>query len=329
MDTAQAIMPDVAETVPGNATSPRQTRRTARVIVNEQAGAVLEAGRAAFETRIVEAFAQQNIAADVACVPARELDRTISQAAKQDIDLIVIAGGDGTVSRALPHLLDFKGEVAVLPLGTLNLLGRDLGLTGEVMHDIARIAAGETREVDVALLNGAPFHSNSGLGFFGMMARERENARKRFPFSRSLGFAWAATRTVLFSPTIEVEIDIDGERRTLQTDAVLVTNNRFDGAPWRRERLDEGLLEVHLLEASGLASRIRAAFAMARGDWRSLPSLTTYAATAVTLRRKRKRVSTVATDGEIRRLSNPLSYTVLSRALRMPAGQREVKATDT
>jgi diacylglycerol kinase family enzyme len=206
----------------------------------------------------------------------------------------------------------------VLPLGTLNLLARDLGMSTDLQANLAFIATQNSRPIDLGEVNGRLFHSNAGLGFFAMMAREREVARRRFPFSKAMGFAFAALRTTLFSKTITVELEVAGQSVTMATDAVLVTNNRFAGTPWRRASMDEGLLEVHTLQAPGLLARLRAAIAVARGTWRDLPSLTSFTAPNVTLTRRGRTRAIVAIDGEIHRLANPLRFTVRQAALPLP-----------
>ncbi len=150
-----------------------------------------------------------------------------------------------------------------------------------------------------------------------MMARERENARKLIPSSIKLGYALATLRTLWRSRPLTVLVEAEGEKRVLHADAVLVTNNRFDGTPWLRERLDAGVLEIHLLQARGLSGRFRAILAMARGTWRELPHLQSLTATQVTIRLRRRRRRSVAVDGEVRRMSGELDFAIRPAALEL------------
>jgi diacylglycerol kinase (ATP) len=52
----------------------------------------------------------------------------------KDVDLIVIGGGDGTISKALPELLKLKKPFAVLPLGTANDFARTIGLPADPLQ---------------------------------------------------------------------------------------------------------------------------------------------------------------------------------------------------
>ncbi len=307
------------------ATSPSDSRQAAMrhiVVVNARAGTVLEAGAEAFQARIIAAFEAHGCAAEVKLVHPRELDDALALAIGEDDAIPVIAGGDGTINGVLPILLKAGKPVGVLPLGTVNVLGRDLGLHGTLEHQIEALCKGSPVTMDVGALNERLFHSLSGMGFFSLMAREREQARRRFPFSRAIAFAFAATRSILFTRAITVDIRIGGERQVVQADAVLVTINRFDGAEWRRDRLDGGVFEVHVLKAGGLLSRCKAALSIVSGGWRRSANLTSFTGDSVTLTRRDKRRGHITFDGEVERKAGPLTYKLLPKAIQLIAARK-------
>lgn len=291
------------------------------VIVNARAGTVLEAGRDAFAARIVAAFAASGCAAEVRLVHPRELDDALSLAIENHDSIPVIAGGDGTLNGVLPVLLQASRPVGVLPLGTVNVLGRDLGLTGSIEEQIAALCQGEPVALDIGSVNDRLFHSLSGMGFFSLMAREREHARRRFPFSRALAFAVAATRSILFTQAVTVDIRIGGERSVVEADAVLVTVNGFEGAEWRRPRLDGGVFEVHILKAGGIYSRCKAALSIVSGSWRTSDHLSSFTGDEVTLNRRDQRRGHVTFDGEVERKAGPLRYSLSPGAIRLIAAR--------
>ncbi|KRE24130.1 hypothetical protein ASE66_02385 [Bosea sp. Root483D1] len=295
--------------------------RCFRVIANARAGAVLEAGADQFARRIAAGFEAAGCRAEVELVPPRQLQERLRAAVADETVTPVIAGGDGSINGALPVLVGCERPVGVLPLGTVNVLGRDLGLTGTVEQQIAAICEGEPIAMDLGSINGRLFHSISGMGFFSLMARQREYARRRFPFSRLAAFLFAATRSILFTRPIRVEMEIGGERRQVEADAVLVTVNRFDGAEWRRKRLDGGEFEIHILDTGGPLSRAKAAFSMLTGGWRNSQHLVSLTGTAVTLTRRDKRRGHVTFDGEVERRTGPLVYRLLPDALQVIAAR--------
>lgn len=297
------------------------TPRCFRVVANARAGAVLEAGADSFAQRIAAAFEAAGCRAEVELVPPRQLRGHLRVAIADEAMIPVVAGGDGSINGALPVLADCKRPVGVLPLGTVNVLGRDLGLTGTLEEQISALCQGEPVSMDLGSVNGRLFHSISGMGFFSLMARQREYARRRFPFSRLVAFLFAATRSILFTRSIRIEMEIAGERRLVEADAVLVTVNRFDDAEWRRSRLDGGEFEVHILDTGGLLSRTKAAFSMLTGDWRKSQHLISLTGTSVTITRRDKRRGHVTFDGEVERSGSPFVYRLVPGALRVIAAR--------
>ncbi len=312
-------MPDLSE--PSVEPEARAQLRCFRVIANARAGTVLEAGADNFSHRLKEAFAAAGCRAEIELLPPRQLQERLRTAIEDENIIPVIAGGDGTVNGALPVLLGCTRPVGILPLGTVNVLGRDLGLLGTIEERVAALCRGEPVAMDLGSINGRPFHSISGMGFFSLMAREREHARRRFPFSRTIAFAFAATRSILFTRPIRVAMEIGGEQRQVEADAVLVTVNQFDGAEWRRNRLDGGQLEVHILDTGGLLSRAKAALSMLTGSWRTSRNLVSLTAEAVTLTRRDKRRGHVTFDGEVERRAGSLEYRLLPAALQAIAAR--------
>lgn len=295
--------------------------RCFRVVGNVRAGTVLEAGAEPFAARIEAAFAAAGCGAQVELLHPRELRARLREAIGDEAAIPVIAGGDGTINAALPILVECRRPVGILPLGTVNVLGRDLGLSGPLEQQIAAICHGEAVAMDLGKLDGRLFHSISGMGFFSLMARQREYARRRFPFSRAAAFAFAAARSILFTRPICVEMEIGGEQRQVEADAVLVTVNAFDGAEWRRRRLDGGEFEVHILDTGGLLSRAKAALSMLTGSWRTSKNLRSFTGESVTLTRRDKRSGHVTFDGEVERRAGRLEYRLLPGALRVIAAR--------
>lgn len=291
------------------------------IIINARAGTVLEAGGEAFSQRVCAAFEANGCTAEVKLIHPRELDDALALAIEDETSVPVIAGGDGTINRVLPILLRAERPVGILPLGTVNVLGRDLGLYGVLEHQIEALCKGQPVVMDVGRVNDRLFHSISGMGFFSLMAREREHARRRFPFSRAIAFAVAATRSILFTRAITVEIKVGDEIRQVEADAVLVTINSFDGAEWRRSRLDGGVFEVHILNAGGLISRCKAALSVVTGSWRQSGHLESFTGEAVTLTRRDKRRGHITFDGEVERRAGTLAYRLLPRAIQLIAAR--------
>ena len=80
------------------------------------------------------------------------------------VDRIVVAGGDGTLAAALPALLEVERPLAVIPLGTANDFARNLGLPAGRTEQLALVAEGAVRRVDLGSVNGRPFLNAASIG---------------------------------------------------------------------------------------------------------------------------------------------------------------------
>ena len=89
---------------------------------------------------------------------------------KRKIACVVCAGGDGTVGM-VANWLDSSTPVAVLPLGTENLLARQLGFDGDVEKLSSRIVEGDTFSIDAGIANGKLFFVVASVGFDAEVVR--------------------------------------------------------------------------------------------------------------------------------------------------------------
>jgi diacylglycerol kinase family enzyme len=178
-----------------------------------------------------------------------EIDRAIGEDRA-----VVAAGGDGTANAVAQHVVG-RGVMAVLPLGTLNHFGRDLGLR-DLDHAIDVLKTGEVRRVDVGRVGDRFFLNNTGIGLYPEMVYRREQASDRT--AKWLAAAGASIRVMRDSAPVTGTIEADGDRRALLAWMVFVGNNRFGTTPGRigqRERLDESVLDLGLFLAGPRGSR--------------------------------------------------------------------------
>jgi diacylglycerol kinase family enzyme len=218
-----------------------------------------------------------------------EIDRAVGEGRA-----VVAAGGDGTANAVAQHVVG-RGIMAVLPLGTLNHFGRDLGL-GDIDHAIDVLKTGPVRRVDVGRVGDRFFLNNAGIGLYPEMVYRRDQAPDRT--AKWLAAAGASIRVMRDSAPVTGTIEADGDGRALLAWMVFVGNNRFGTTPGRigqRGRLDEGVLDVGLFLAGPRGSR-RSSVA-----WRVFRSRPWQTSRRV-VRRTARRVS-VRLEGEPRQFS--------------------------
>lgn len=92
-----------------------------------------------------------------------------AQAVRDGFSPIIAAGGDGTVGDVVNGIARVRpetdlGTIGILPLGTANDLGANLGIPLDLREAARVIAAGKTRVIDVGQVNGQYFANNSAIG---------------------------------------------------------------------------------------------------------------------------------------------------------------------
>jgi diacylglycerol kinase family enzyme len=234
--------------------------------------------------------------------------------------VVVAAGGDGTVNAVAQHVVG-KGTLGVLPGGTLNHFARDLGVE-DLETALEALAAGHTRPIDVGMLNGERyFLNNVGIGLYPEIVYHRERAEARA--GKWLAAAGAALRVLRDSAPVGGTIAADDDARTLFAWMVFVGNNRFGTTPGRigrRERLDEGILDVGLFLAGPRGAR-RSSVA-----WRVLRSRPWQTSSRV-IRHQARRVTVrihggprpISWDGEAGNAGRAMEVEIVPRALRVVA----------
>ncbi|WP_020186828.1 diacylglycerol kinase family protein [Methylopila sp. 73B] len=268
--------------------------------------------------RVRKAFAAAGKDVDVRLVPPRDLGGVLDELNAADAhDEIIVGGGDGSLSRSLRKLVSSGKTFGVLPFGTMNLLARDLGVPQQVEEAISALARSEPQMIDLGSINGRPFHSISGLGFFAQMARAREAARGLKGFGRYAGFSFAALRAFFRSGRSRYTLVIDGAPIKVDATAVLVTNNAFGDGAWRRPRLDAAELEIIVAHAGTMKERLRLGLDVVAGGWRTNPLIESFRASKVEVTKSWRRRAWVATDGELTRETMPVVYETLPKVARM------------
>ena len=122
-------------------------------------------------------------------------------------DVIVAAGGDGTVRHAAAALGSLAMPLGLIPLGTGNVLAREIGLQLDAVFVADTLVDGEERIVHGATANGEPFFLMAGAGFDGRVIGCLNQSLKR----RMARAAYApAMIRALLQPIDRLQITIDG-----------------------------------------------------------------------------------------------------------------------
>lgn len=205
-----------------------------------------------------------------------------------------IEGGDGSANAAITVALETGLPLLVLPGGTLNHLCRDLGIE-TVDEALAALAAGRAVRADVGMLEGEPFVNTASLGSYPEFVVMREQLERRI--GKLPATALAGIRAMITaSPSL---LEVDG--RPTRVWLIFIGNCRYlpDGpAPSVRARLDDGLLDIRLLDAERPYARLRLLVAILAGRAAGSPGLKSWRAERLDVRSIAGPLRT-ARDGEV------------------------------
>lgn len=300
------------------------TRRKYYLLLNPNSGTVAALG--VTEETLSATFAAHDVDATIDADPDTPFEDRIARAIASDADAIVAAGGDGTATAIATALIESDKMLAVLPLGTANLLAKDLGIPLEIEAWIQALDTMECNPIDVCEVNGTIFLHKSVIGLIPELAAAREKVRGE-GLRAKIAFVFYALRRLARARRIALEVTTpDGGTRIERVQSLAVASNAYDeglGRFFHRDKLDTGLLTLYVLRHLNLGDAIRLGLEMVAGRWKNDEALEIRSAKSVTIRSKKKRLQLMI-DGEVTSLESPLNFQIYPRALNVLApSQRE------
>ncbi|MFN4277230.1 MAG: diacylglycerol/lipid kinase family protein [Ferrovibrio sp.] len=290
------------------------------VVINAASGTARQHGAEALHDLIADSAAGAGLGAvDVQVVPPKLLPQALVQAAENS-DEIWVGGGDGTLRSAAELMQRRDGVLGVLPLGTMNLLARDLNIPLEVDAAVCALAQADIVAIDVGRVNRGIFLNKSALGLYPEMIVDRER-RRLFGLAKWPAMMKSAWRALRRHRLMEITLDYGGQTREIVSPAIVVAVGEYEFRTARlfgRPDLQSGELTVYVSHEKrwfGSAGQLARLFL---GTLDGDPALEMIKAHS--LRIGFDRVKPVASDGEVEMLPGPISYSVAPRALkvRMP-----------
>ncbi|MBR9970641.1 lipid kinase MamU [Magnetospirillum sulfuroxidans] len=250
----------------------------------------------------------------------RDLSTTLAAwARRDDVDAVIVGGGDGSFLTAILAGLGRDKPLGLLPLGTLNLLARDLGLPVDPLAAAALLARCRVAEIDLAEVNGLPFAIWASLGMHPRVVRRRDKLQAE-GLSKWRAFALAALRAFRRYPLMQVNLSVNGQTTTVTTPIVVISNNAWAETPLplppSRVSLDRGELMVHVAKTTSRLGLLWLALNALVGRWRVNRLLDIFRADEVVVTGRKSRMI-LSLDGEVTVLRAPLVFRSNPKSLRI------------
>lgn len=236
------------------------------------------------------------------------------QAVKDGAELVVACGGDGTVSSCAEGLAGSGVPMAVLAVGTGNLIAANLGIPTDLRSALEAMTRGTDRPIDVGRYGGGLVVGMAGIGLDAAMVADAPAWLKRH-----LGWSAYAVSILrhLGDRGIGVTLELDGVRHARRRVRTLVIGNfgtlRGGIKLLPDARVDDGLLDVVLLAPRGFLGWLPVAARLAARRGESTGAVERFQARHIVVRTRRPVHREV--DGEMLRRSRVLDVTVDPGAL--------------
>jgi YegS/Rv2252/BmrU family lipid kinase len=178
---------------------------------------------AAAKKQIVESGHELVVAKKV--TNPKQLTVLLQEMVAQKPDVLVVGGGDGTVSAAAGHLASSDTALALLPLGTTNNFARTAGLPLELDEAITVALEGQKAKFDIAKIGDKYFVNVASLGLSAKIASAVDDTHKKY-FGR-LAYALTGIRQLLTHHPVRCSIEAGGKTHEFTTNQLIVANGKY------------------------------------------------------------------------------------------------------
>ena len=280
------------------------------VIVNKAGGTASALGDK-LEATVREAFAGQEI--ELHLVEGKAIGEAVKAAAGRAV--VAIGGGDGTQGSAAAAFANSDTAQIVLPLGTRNHLARQLGMPTDLTAAAKVARDGKIEQIDVAKGGERVFVNNASIGLYTKLVRERD---KRWgpKWLGTIPATWLVLRTLRAR---SLHLTIDGKTERLVTPLLFIGNNRYSldaGSVGQRESLSDGVLSLFVVARQTPLALIGFAFRALLGKADGTRDFCALAEAKEVVIEGRGEID-VAFDGEVERMTLPLTFAIMPGALKV------------
>lgn len=220
------------------------TQLRAAMIVNTRS----RSGQRWFE-RACARFEARGFAVDAQAVDdPGDLPAAVDRALGEGAELIILGGGDGTISSLVDRMVGKDVRLGVLPLGTANSFARSLGIPLDIDGAVDAIVDGAPRRIDLGMIGDDYFANAAAIGLSPKIAETVPHAAKRW-FGRAGYLGWAAIQFLRFRPFTLI-VGEGAETQRLRVVEVRISNGAFHGGTELVEsaRLDSGRIVIQAVK---------------------------------------------------------------------------------
>ena len=178
--------------------------------------------------------------------PAK-LPQEVRKAVAAGVPMVIVGGGDGSISSSVDHLVGTDTVFAILPLGTANSFARSLEMPLEIEGAVRVITDGTVRRIDLGMLDDDHFANCAAIGLSPLIAETVPHGLKKW-LGRPGYLGWAMLQMMRFKP-FRLTIREGGKTETLDALEVRIANGRFHGGvELVKTKVDAGEIVIQAID---------------------------------------------------------------------------------
>lgn len=291
------------------------------VILNAGSGA--QRAREA-RAKLEKVFGESGRPFNISVSQGEELVRLAREKATSECEILVAAGGDGTICAVGEVALHAGKTLGVIPLGTFNYFARNLAIPLDI-EAAARVILDGWQVRALALdLDGRLVLNNFSLGIHPEVLIKRRELYRRFGRSQLSAYLSVILSAFRSPPQLRVRLATKEGEVARETPAMLVCSNAYQVESFKlvgRECLDRGKFVVYVARMSGRYTIFRLGLRTMLRQLRMQTDYEVFCARDVTIDAIRHKHLRAAVDGELERLQSPMRFRIAPRALVVLAPQ--------
>ena len=205
-----------------------------------------------------------------------DLLERVREAVRDECDLIVAAGGDGTVSGVAQGVVGSETALGIIPLGTANVLSKELGIPTD-LQGAAKLLSGPSAlvKIDAMEVGGKHYFTQVGVGIDAYMIRDTKGEHKR-RFGNA-AYLWTAVKRLIGFQPRRFTFTVDGKVFKRSASEVVVANCGMLGRPpfrWGRD-IDprDGRLDLCIVRVDSILHYLRLGLTVVFGDHEHNPNV--------------------------------------------------------
>lgn len=220
-----------------------------------------------------------------------------------DVNLVIAAGGDGTLNEVVTGNMRRKKPLtfAALPLGTINDVGNMIGLTNDVLKNLELILSGVSKNVDICYINDTPFVYVSALGnYIDMVYSTPRDLKARYG---KLGYIYYGLKQIITNKinNYEIEYIVDGKKYKGNYSFFFITNSsRIAGVNdvYYDIKLNDNMFEVAFAKVNNKKEMFRMFVMINTRNVKDIPGVKYYRTNEIKIKFLSKLKTSWCIDGE-------------------------------